>query len=285
MRIPWRAKSAAYVVLQHTGDRPLWFAQKFITRRSRVRIDAIKESWQFHHDQLAAYGAKRILEFGAGKNLVQNLFLSRLNLDQVVVDLKPMVDLEQVNTAVRGLEALGIHLPGPIDSLDELESTYGIRYLAPADMRETGFETASFDAVISTNTLEHIPTDSIASIWRESARLLRPGGIVSAKIDYSDHYAHTDSRISPLNYLQFSEAQWARYNHDNHYQNRLRHQHHLRLLTDAGFEILHESVNDERSADGLTLRLELLTGDATDFYLDGYVIARTPHLATNRIRA
>ena len=57
--------------------------------RSEVRHQTItsadrtvKESWQFHHDQLIKHGAERIIEFGAGKNLVQNLFLSQLGLEQ-----------------------------------------------------------------------------------------------------------------------------------------------------------------------------------------------------------
>ena len=32
-------------------------------------------------------------------------------------------------------------------------------------------------------------------------RLLVPNGILTAKIDYSDHYSHTDRNISKLNFL------------------------------------------------------------------------------------
>jgi SAM-dependent methyltransferase len=280
VRIPWRAKSAAYAALARVGDRPLWFAQKFVTRRSRVHAAAIKQSWRFHHDQLFALRAERIIEFGAGKSLIQNLFLTQLGLEQTVIDLKPMVDLEQVNAAIDVLEQLGVDLKGHANSLDDLESNYGIRYLAPSDMRRTDFSANSFDAVISTNTLEHIPKTSIEEILRESRRLLRPGGIFCAKIDYSDHYSHTDPHISGLNYLKFTESQWARHNHENHYQNRLRHCHHLELLTDAGFEIVEDSVADERSRKGLKLRPELLTGDPTDFFLDGFVVAANPALET-----
>ena len=280
MRIPWKAKSSAFAVLEHVGDRPLWFAQKFVTRRSHVRVDAVTKSWQFHHDQLTKYHAKRIVEFGAGKNLIQNLFLSPLGLDQTVIDVKPMLDLKQVNLAIDGLRNVGIDLPGHVGSRDELESAYGIRYMAPSDMRRTGFPADSCDAVISTNTLEHIPVPSIEQIWKECRRVLKPGGIVASKIDYSDHYAHTDPRISTLNYLRFTDEDWARYNHENHYQNRLRHRHHINLLTNAGFEIVEEHVGDAQSADGIELRPALLTGDPTDLYLDGFITARKPDVST-----
>ena len=36
------------------------------------------------------------------------------------------------------------------------------------------------------------------------------GGVISAVIDYTDHYAYTDKTIGMLNYLQFSESEWTK---------------------------------------------------------------------------
>lgn len=280
MRIPWRAKSAAYSVLEQVGDAPLYFVQKHVTKRSRIHVPEIKEAWNFHLQNLRDIKAHHVLEFGGGKSLIQNLLLSTLGLEQTVIDLNPMVDLEQVNDAIAALEKHDIPLRGPIESLGDLKLRYGITYIAPCDMRHSGLNYEHWDAIVSTNTLEHIPVDSIKDIWAEAARLLRPGGIISAKIDYSDHYAHTDSSISMLNYLKFSAREWRKYNHGNHYQNRLRHNHHVELIERAGFVIdratalnSHPMLTDDFDETNLT-------GHPSDFCIDGYIVASKPEYSS-----
>ena len=71
---------------------------------------------------------------------------------------------------------------------------------------------------------------------------MKDEGIVSAQIDYSDHYAHTDDSISLLNYLKFNDKSWKRYNHDCHYQNRLRHYDYLRIFKETGFVVVKEEL-------------------------------------------
>jgi hypothetical protein len=83
---------------------------------------------------------------------------------------------------------------------------------------------------------------SIKSIFIELRRVLKDTGIVSIVIDYSDHYAHTDSKITLLNFLNFSETEWEKYNHDCHYQNRLRHYQFKQLFNDCGFEVISEEL-------------------------------------------
>ena len=78
---------------------------------------------------------------------------------------------------------------------------YGIKYRAPYDAANTDFDDKSLDACISTNTLEHIPEESIVAIFRASSTL-KDSGVVSANI-YSDP-THTDKNISALNYLKFN---------------------------------------------------------------------------------
>ena len=116
------------------------------------------------------------------------------------------------------------------------------RYRSPYDASKTDLKTNSLDACISTNTLEHIPIESIISIFTELNRVLRDSGIVSCVIDYSDHYAHTDSRISLLNYLNFSETDWQKFNHKCHFQNRLRHHEYKMLFDECGFEVISEDL-------------------------------------------
>jgi hypothetical protein len=275
MRIPWRLKSLAFLAFDIIGERPLYLSQKYITGRSSPNFSIINRNWEYHKNQIEYFEVTRIIEFGAGKNLAQNIFLSLSidGLEQTLVDLNPMIDIDLVNHSIDFIKNNGIDHAEKIDSIDDLKEKYGIEYIAPADMRHTNFPDGHFDACISTNTLEHIPRDDISAIWKECRRVLSNEGIVSAKIDYSDHYAHTDPAIGRLNFLQFSDAQWRRFNHRCHYQNRLRHNHHIELLEENGFAIEHErSENPQEPEDGILA--ENLTGHPSDFCLAGYIVAR-----------
>lgn len=273
MQLNWRVKSAIFGIADVVGPGPLYWAQKNLTKRSRIAFADIRDSWTFHERNIEASGCRRIIEFGAGKSLAQNLYLSRLGIEQVLVDINPMVDIDLVNAAVTQFNIL-LDRDGPeVSSLADLKAKYRISYVAPLDMRETGFEDGSFDACISTDTLEHIPGDVIEAIWPEVMRLLRPGGIVSASIDYSDHYAHTDRNISALNYLRFTEKEWRRHNHNCHYQNRLRHRQHVDMMKRAGLQVASENASCAAPNDAAFLQ-ENLTGDPTDYCTEGRILAR-----------
>jgi len=273
MQIPWRLKSVVFGLVDHVGPAPLYYLQKHVTGRSSETIRAIPPAWAFHKTMLTRFGSKRVLEFGAGKNLAQNIYLSDLGLEQTAIDLNPMIDIDLVNQAIAQLADLGVATRGPVRDLGELAVKYRISYVAPADMRRTPWADGAYDAVISTNTLEHVPDADVALICREAKRLLSSGGIFSAKIDYSDHYAHTDRGISRLNYLRFSGSEWARHNHDCHYQNRLRHRHYIGHLEKSGFCIVYEEARSPCDNPG-GLREENLTGSDTDFSTSGYLVAR-----------
>jgi predicted SAM-dependent methyltransferase len=84
-----------------------------------------------------------------------------------------------------------------ITSANDL-AAYNISYQAPVDVSCSGLADNSLDACISTSTLEHIPVDSLSAILKELRRVLKPGGVISAVVDYSDHYSHTDKKIQAL---------------------------------------------------------------------------------------
>jgi hypothetical protein len=133
---------------------------------------------------------------------------------------------------------------------------------APADASSTGLPGASIDIHYSTDVLEHVPPDLIGAILRESRRLLRPEGRSIHIVDPRDHFALNDSRISTINFLQYSEPQWRRYaGHYLAYHNRLRDPSFERLFQDAGLELLaHTFEMDARALqvlnDGFTLAPE-----------------------------
>ena len=55
-----------------------------------------------------------------------------------------------------------------------------------------------------------------------------------------DHYAFFDHTITPLNYLQYDERSWRKWNNAFQYQNRLRAPDFVRLVEAAGFRMVVE---------------------------------------------
>ncbi len=245
MKIPWKMKSLIFSLIDRL-DAPnlLYFLQKHVSRRSRGQVTAVLQNWVDHRDVLCRFDCTGfVFEFGAGKSLAQNIYLSSIVDRQLVVDLNPMVDLAYVNQAKNLLAAkVSLRSVSNLQTISDLK-LYGIEYRAPYDAASTDLDDNCLDACISTNTLEHIPEESLRSIFREVRRVLKPTGVVSAKIDYTDHYAHTDPSISLLNFLNFSEAEWEKHNHACHYQNRLRHSDYRRLFIDCGFEVIEEKAD------------------------------------------
>jgi SAM-dependent methyltransferase len=192
-------------------------------------------------------------EFGAGWDLAIPLAYALLGVGrQVLVDIRPSARVELVSDTIAVFERLRpeleesagreLHdLGGAVSSLTELESRFGIRYLAPCDARDTGQPGGTVDFVSSTDTCEHIPPADLAAIFAECRRLLRPGGAFSCRIDLQDHYSYFDPSLSRYHFLRFSDRTWALVNSPLHYQNRLRAPDYLRLVREAGFELVVEN--------------------------------------------
>lgn len=260
MNIPWKLKSLIFGSIDFfDSPKILYFLQKYITKRSQIKLLNIDPAWLRHKKALIDnYCTDFTFEFGAGKNIAQNIFLSTVVDRQLVVDLYPMLDIKLVNKVI-GLLSKKINLRSDVNifTLNELDN-YGIDYRSPYDASKTKLNSKSVDACISTNTLEHIPIKSIKSIFIEINRILKDSGIVSAKIDYSDHYAHTDSKISRLNFLNFSDSEWKKYNHKYHYQNRLRHYEFKKLFNECGFRVVSEELifNEKRISKDLLFKFK-----------------------------
>lgn len=274
MKIPWKFKSFLFAIIDRFGLHTLLYGmQKHITRSTRISSNFTKsKAWGFHASSIAFLESEhnikeiRLIEFGAGKSLIQNLY-------QTVIDLNEMIDVDLVDNARKWLYQHGHKkFDIKIKSLEDI-GDYNIKYVAPEDMRSYK-EDKPFNICISTNTLEHIPKSDIEKILSNTYKILDDGGLLSAKIDYSDHYSHTDPSISPLNYLQYSASQWDRYNHSSHFQNRMRHSDYIKLIQEAGFEIISQDCDhyNAKVPDKVLCRQEYSDDDITA--LHGYILAR-----------
>jgi SAM-dependent methyltransferase len=191
-------------------------------------------------------------EFGAGWDLAIPAAYALLGVgQQIVIDIRPSARPELLSETIVAFDRLRPELEevagrplrdlgGPVASLTELESRFGIRYLAPCDARATGLPAGSVDFASSTDTCEHIPPTDLAAIFAECRRLLRPGGAFSCRIDLQDHYAYFDHSLSRYNFLRFSDRTWALVNSPIHFQNRLRAPQYLDLVREAALELVAE---------------------------------------------
>lgn len=114
-----------------------------------------------------------------------------------------------------------------------------IEYVAPGNAASTGLPPQSIDFHTSYTVLEHIPPNVLTQILKEGGRLISNTGLFVHRIDYSDHFSHSDKTISAINFLQYSDDKWSRYAGNRYmYMNRLRHDDFLTLFESSGQCIL-----------------------------------------------
>jgi SAM-dependent methyltransferase len=242
--------------------------QRHVTRRLPIGDQGVVRKFRRSRSHLAAYeqhGSGRPLpetaayEFGAGWDLAIPLSYAALGVGrQVLVDIRPNLRLELVNATLASLARQREALAGEtgrelrdlgradVASAEELESRFGIEYRAPCDAAATGLPAASVDLVTSTNTLEHVPRAAIAPILRECARLLRPDGVMSFRIDMQDHASYVDPRRSPYEYLRYSDRAWRFISPKLEYENRLRLPDYRAIFSETGLAIVEETVTRPR---------------------------------------
>lgn len=246
MNINWKLKSFVFTLIDtFSMYKFLYFLQKRVTKNSVINFDASKDNWLIHHKHISTIKSPNIIEFGAGKNLAQNIFLSYYVKAQTVVDLFPMLDLNQFNEAAFKVSRLLNVSEKKVSNIDQIKKKYNIQYIAPFNFLKTPFPRNSFDACISTNTLEHIPKGEIVKIFKMLRFIIKPNGLISAIIDYSDHYSDTDDGISSLNFLKFTSKEYEKYNHKVHFQNRLRHYDYESIFEEIGFFIIKSEFKNE----------------------------------------
>jgi cyclopropane fatty-acyl-phospholipid synthase-like methyltransferase len=236
-QINWKLKALLYKVFGIFGLK-IFFIQKYITQRSKVEIEQINKSWVHHADSIQKNKAKNILEIGAGKSLEQNIYISyRFNnsIDQTAIDINKMIDLDYVNQASEQIaEILKLKSKGKVSNLKDLQDLYKIKYMAPFSLKNLKDK---YDMCISTTALEHFKIPDLKEYLSDTKDILKTNGLVSSIIDYSDHYSHTDYKISNLNYLSYSKNAWEKYNNQYLYQNRLRHQDYIKIFETSGYKI------------------------------------------------
>ncbi|MGD1862379.1 MAG: hypothetical protein ACFB0E_20725 [Leptolyngbyaceae cyanobacterium] len=128
-----------------------------------------------------------------------------------------------------------------------------IHYESPCDAANTWLLSESIDFHTSYNVLEHIPPETLKNIFQEGNRIMKQNGLFVHRVDYSDHFSHTDHNITAINFLQYSDRKWKRYAGNRYmYMNRLRHDDFINLIEEANQDILRVELEvDSHSLDNL----------------------------------
>jgi len=126
-----------------------------------------------------------------------------------------------------------------------------IDYIAPSNAANTGLAPHSIDFHTSSKVFEHIPLEILKQIIKEGNRIINKNGLFIHDIDYSDHFSHSDTKISAINFLSYSDHEWERYAGNRYmYMNRLRHDDFLELFRHIGHNIVENIPKiDKRSQD------------------------------------
>jgi len=147
-----------------------------------------------------------------------------------------------------------------IETFSQFLNKTKYKYLYPIGINSIK---SSYDAIISINTLEHIPPIIIRKGFLQILNSLNDNGISIHIIDHNDHFQYIDSSITRLNMHKFSKLSWAlltsRFNYTN------------RLMIEEYNEILHmENIN------GYLVPLQYYDNNLIEEFLTRY-----PHINKN----
>lgn len=156
------------------------------------------------------------------------------SLDLDPIEREDLCARSAFRTILDVIARLGLQIPASVDwsrlragHLDAIQEEHWRFIEAPAD--RTGLADDSVGLCLSNSFLEHI--SDVEAAVRESARILRPGGMAIHRIDYSDH-RHWITDADPIEFLcEESDAPLV------HNCNRLRHHEIFEIFEAAGFEV------------------------------------------------
>ena len=272
----WQVKAAIlYTLSQLPAGTQIYRKLQDVTGSNRLDI----------HDQYGMKSAflKRILqeglpvrdreffEIGTGWFPVFPMLLSLVGARRIVtVDLNPWLTADSLAQTLLGYASIAERVAAdfqlsarecqdrlhalinlakqPNATVDAVLREARIEYRMPLDATDTRLPAETFDYIVSSNVLEHIPGPVIAGIIAESQRILKPGGLHLHHVDPGDHYS-LDGQITTVNFLNYSRHQWHCLGRTGlAYHNRLRCIDYVRLFQQGGFEIFREFTRiDERA--------------------------------------
>lgn len=178
------------------------------------------------------------LEIGPGDSVASILLARAAGSTQTyLVDAgdfatRDMAVYRAVASSVQADAGTASPLPA-FNDFDEMVQSCAGRYLVEGLRSLASIPSDSVDFVWSQAVLEHIPAAEFAEYMRELQRVLKPGGIMSHRVDLKDHLG------GALNNLRFSQRVWesSLMSRSGFYTNRIRYPQMIELFKQAGLEV------------------------------------------------
>jgi len=234
------------------------------------KLSAGIETWKRIKEQGCDPSEKVFLEIGTGRvHLVPLSYWLMGAKKTITIDLNPYLKGELIRESLRYMSEKKEEIQSLFGSLlvkkrlDDLLAFSGIAnfskrtfldlcridYVAPCNASNTGLPPRSIDFLTSYTVFEHIPPEVLKQILEEGNRIINNNGFFIHRIDYSDHFSHSNKKISAINFLQYSDDEWKRYAGNRYmYMNRLRHDDFISLFQSVGHRMLEVQPDiDERS--------------------------------------
>lgn len=264
--VDWRLKSVAHRavsllpnsrgvnrLLQRRVSRSVRFDGSDVSERVRSLVDRQISPYSAHAG--VSFEGSHVVEMGNDWHLLVPLAVVAWGAASVVA-VDPGVHLgdAEVNATVEVLVDV-LESDGSLridhhrmELLRQFRRTRaGVRGLADlgitvhADPRVLGQLTpASADVALINNVLEHVAPEAITALYRTIGEIVRPGGLLMARIDMSDHFRRVDPAIGPFNFLRYSDRAWRWLQSPMEPQNRIRRSEYLSLLAEAGWQLVED---------------------------------------------
>ena len=264
----WKLKSAIQNTLSLLPSSASYAAYYQVQRRfgglrqvnPTVSLRAGIETWQQIIEQNYNPVNKVFLEVGTGRATIVPLAYWLMGAKRVfTIDANPYVKKELIAEHINYIVTQQAEIEAIFGSLldrqrfielrdfskakefclDKFFNLCQIEYLAPADASATNLLDKSIDFHTSFTVFEHIPPEVLKQILIEGNRIVSDNGLFVHRIDYSDHFSHSDPSISAINFLQYSDDEWNKYAGNRYmYMNRLRHDDFVALFESIGHTII-----------------------------------------------
>ena len=242
MKLDWRLRILAKMLLSRLPFGYGVWRRLALFRHGRMENPAYALGvFRQHYQRYLAVGGRAdgysVLELGPGDSL-NTALIARVHGAEEVILVDAVAAARQDTEPYRRLADHlkihdGHHVPSSdLKSCEALLAGCKARYLTDGLESLRQLPSASVDFILSHAVLEHVRRDEFGAHLRELHRILRPGGIMSHRIDFKDHLG------GALNNLRFSSRWWESplLVRSGFYTNRFRASEVLGKLRATGFE-------------------------------------------------
>lgn len=265
----WYVKSLIFkaVSILPGGSRLYNFSQQKISRSTDATPARVQQKltigfqywdWLKQHGRTDALVDGAVLDYGAGWHPTIPFLFYRLGARrQALLDVSPLlndqlvVDTLEISRKVMSDQTFSGYarpLAGS-GSMNSIFKELGIEYFAPhQESFKSGSE--SFNAVFSTQVLQHIPEFVMVAVFKEVFSWLKPGGLFMATTHLTFQFGTPDTNARQYQHLSISPRIWQTFFSSRiMYFNRFKGPDYRRTLEAAGFRIVEMLVTPPSTQD------------------------------------